>query len=456
MKRVVSIILTLALVMGIVAGCGQSKDAGQSAGKTGTQTTSAEGLDLSNPSGNLRVISFEPQLEKEHIEIANKFMEKYPNVKVEYEFPTGNIEEYYQKVDPMIMAGEPIDIAFTTIIFQYQKKARDGMYVPIDEYFQKEGKTPEDVYNVDLRVNGKVYGFPCDAKTFIVFLNKNHLDEAGLSVPPFDWDWNMFRDYAKKLTKGEGANKRYGTYFHIWPQYLYFPIYSTRLGTPLYVDGKFDISDPLYADFLKFRKDMQDVDKSIVPMTEVLSTPTSYSQLFFSQKVSMVPALTSAIADVRKLDTYPHDFVTVFAPLPRADENAPVGRRPSETRFLSIPETSKNVTAAYLFGRYYSEEGMDIKGAGFSAVKGSSKTETLKVMTQSNESNLYDMKSLEDTMNNPQIVDNAFDFVPPYLQAVTDALVQCAQEYLVGGSSLEEALDKFEKTAKEIISREGN
>lgn len=90
----------------------------------------------------------------------------------------------------------------------------------MNEFYDKEGLKPEDEYYVNPKVGDKYYGMQMTAGYQFVLLNKDALDEAGLPVPTYGWTWDDFRDYAKKLTKGEGVDKRYGTYFHTWELYM--------------------------------------------------------------------------------------------------------------------------------------------------------------------------------------------------------------------------------------------
>lgn len=459
MKKKISLILAMTLIVGLLGGCGQSNsssatskvDSSSETSKVDSSSATSK-VDLSTASGTVRMISYEPQFTSQQNEIVRQFNEKYPNIKVNIEYLGANVDDYALKTDNMVLAGEPIDLTLQSYNGGLSQRAANGSILSEDEYFKQEGTTAEKLYSGTVQYKGKTYGIPCDGKTFIVMLNKTDLDSVGLPAPSFDWTWDDFRMYAQKLTKGDGANKRYGAYFHIWPQYYLWPMYSTQMGTPLFTKGKLDISNPVYANFLKFRKDMQDVDKSVMPVSEVLSINSTYSKMFFSNKASMVVSLTGAVGDV-KSSTYPHEFKTVFAPLPRADKNAPVGWRPYENRYLTIPKTSTNPQAAYLFARFYSTTGMNIKGAGFSCLIGADSTSTIDVMTDKNSSNLYDMTSLKNTLINPKIVNNAYDFVDPTVGTINVAYAEAGQSYLVGGGNIEDILSKFKATAQGIIDR---
>ncbi|WP_309242115.1 hypothetical protein [Paenibacillus sp. S150] len=98
-----------------------------------------------------------------------------------------------------------------------------------------------------------------------MLLNKDALDEAGLPVPAYGWTWDDYRDYAKKLTKGEGVDKRYGTYFHTWELYMNAPAQTVMKDPFRYDEGTTILSDPAYKYFFQLRKDMETIDKSAKP-----------------------------------------------------------------------------------------------------------------------------------------------------------------------------------------------
>ncbi len=55
-------------------------------------------------------------------------------------------------------------------------------------------------------------------------INKDHLDEAGLEVPPLDWTWEDYREYSKALTQGEGKDKT------LWIVFPYMAsVFTSRL-----------------------------------------------------------------------------------------------------------------------------------------------------------------------------------------------------------------------------------
>lgn len=65
---------------------------------------------------------------------------------------------------------------------------------------------------------GGVYGFPHASSTGATYFNVELFNEAGLDVPPRNWNWEQFRDTAFKLTKRQESQvTSYGfSQFHYW------------------------------------------------------------------------------------------------------------------------------------------------------------------------------------------------------------------------------------------------
>ncbi len=67
---------------------------------------------------------------------------------------------------------------------------------------------------------GRVYGLPKGFTPIVMYYNKVHFDEAGLSYPRRGWTFNDYLDEARKLVRWEGGKvQRWGTYFTNWMGY---------------------------------------------------------------------------------------------------------------------------------------------------------------------------------------------------------------------------------------------
>jgi multiple sugar transport system substrate-binding protein len=67
-----------------------------------------------------------------------------------------------------------------------------------------------------LTYDGKIVGLTDLWDTQALYYNRGMFRAAGLEEPTADWTWDDYREAAKKLTKGEGRDKVYGSLWQKW------------------------------------------------------------------------------------------------------------------------------------------------------------------------------------------------------------------------------------------------
>lgn len=154
--------------------------------------------------------------------MVEKFEKQNPGIDVEPVY-AGNYNQTMQKVQTALMGGNPPDIAVVEISELFSLLQMDAL-IPLDKYIQQEGgdKFLANFYKGFLGNaygrDGKIYGFPFQRSTPILYWNKDmfraagdKLKAAGLDPnrPPDNWDELV--EYAKILTIREGnQTKQYG------------------------------------------------------------------------------------------------------------------------------------------------------------------------------------------------------------------------------------------------------
>ncbi len=371
-KMVKSLTLLLALITVVsftFTGCGSANAPTQDQASTAATTQAS-----TTAPAEVKTITFytwEASLKDQNQAVADAFQAKYPDIKVNIQYPVENDNvAYTQKVDLLLLSGESIDTMLESSVQKMSSKVDRQLYKPLDSFLSNEGITYDDTYSVSSKIGNSYYALPIDVTPWFVMINKSMLDAAGLPVPPLNWTWDDYRDYAKKLTKGEGQNKVFGSYFHTWQNYDLMGVYSTKLDNAYYkADGSLNFDDPNLKDWLKFRYDMENVDKTSVSLMDIKTANLAYRNEFFTGKVAMVPTGAWMLAEIKDTTKWPHDFQTTFAPLPKWGANGVEGYTFSDTKMLSIPTTAKYAEEAYKFMRYYTTEGAYIRAGGLTAEK---------------------------------------------------------------------------------------
>lgn len=440
-------VLAVTAIIGLATGC-----AGKEGNNNAASAPSTEAGETTAENVKLRFVSWQTAQKDRDLAVAEAYMKEHPNVTITYDY-YGDMTatEYHKKVDLMVMGGEEMDILMDGSFPEHAQRAGSGTYLPMDEYFDKEGVKPEEAYAITQRVNDKVYGIPGDLKSWFILINKNYLDEAGLPVPDLNWTWDDYREYAKKLTKGDGADKRYGSYFHTWQHYDYMGMWSNYKDNPLFkIDStEVNFDDPMFKEWLQFRYDLEQTDKSQIPYSDVTSMNMNYRDKFFNGQVAMLPIGSFIIPELDDQEKYPHDFVTTFAAMPKW-KDAEGGSTYTESLFYSISKTSKHPKEAYDYIRFYTTEGMKIRGVSVSAEAGIDKMEFINKLVD--DPKYVDMDGLKKVMTNPDWKDVVYHNVPSYSSEVERVLIDEGAKYLLGTEPIDKVIQSMTDKGTQIVN----
>lgn len=437
--RILALIMVVATLISLLAGCGGSSEPAKNDAPADEEVT-------------LRFVSWNSNYADLDQKVADAYKELHPNVTVEFEY-YGDMTaaEYYKKVDLMVVGGEKMDILMASAYAEHMQRASSGAYIALDEYFAAEGVDPTEAYVVMPDVDGVHYGVPGDLKYQLVYLNKSALDKAGLSVPSLDWTWEDYREYAIAMTEGEGANKKYGSYFHGWDHYDLMAFWSVYENNPMFtLDGTaVNFDHPLFAEWLQFRYDMENVDQCQISYTDVTAMGLSYRDKFFNGDAAMLPVGSFLVAELDDQDKYPHDFVTTFAPIPAWGDAEP-GTTYCDSQFYSICKNSEHPQEAYDFIRFYTTEGMRIRGVSVSAEAGIDVLEYFEVMVD--DTSWVDMEALGNVLNNPNFKALLYTNVPSYNKQLSNMMVEEAGKFLLGQDSIENVVAALMQKGNALIA----
>ena len=179
--KILILLMTSILLIGVIPGC-SSDDAGRE-GEDGETVTLTVWGDADNQA------TLEPAFEK----INDAFMEKYPNIKIDYQW-TGTIES----INVAMQTDSLPDLFWvqgnkSTVMAEM---ARNGYIIPLDKYNLDISRFPKESVEY-CTVDGKLY---CSPPSFIayvtIYYNKNIFDKYGLKVPE---TWDEFEKVVKVL-----------------------------------------------------------------------------------------------------------------------------------------------------------------------------------------------------------------------------------------------------------------
>ena len=388
------------------------------------------------------------------------FEEAHPNIDVELVLLSekGDTNEATQKLDLAAASGEQLDVLMFSDPASYAQRVGLGMVAPIDEYINEEGFKVAEEYKVDTLMNDQYYALPGKFNPWYVMLNKDHLDAAGLAVPT-DWTWDEFMEYAKALTTGEGAAKRYGTYFHGpqnggWMEFIRLALANRPENTDfLKADGTSNLDDPMFKRTLEMRLKMEREDGSSTPYADMLSQKLHYRTQFFNQSASMVLIGSWMNSELGGTEQNPLNFNVAIAPYPRNSESDPIGYTPVTTDFMAVAAKSEHPKEAYQFIRWYTTEGLAKYGRNVPAWNKVSDSDLEKIVdsilsgTQKPEN--VDKASLINVLANSK----SGKIIPPvtYQAEVYKALNEQYELLILGSQDLDTTLANMQAAVQEII-----
>lgn len=147
----------------------------------------------------IRMMTYGDQFEA-YRAIEEAFNASHPGYKLVIE--ASPYAEYISKVQVNILAGTPPDVFQAWA--QYKPTwVEQGILLELDDYWAKS----EIAQNAELypfvldaaMYNGKIYGVPHDFNPFIMFLNVDEFDRAGIPLPDENWTVDDMIRYAIRL-----------------------------------------------------------------------------------------------------------------------------------------------------------------------------------------------------------------------------------------------------------------
>ncbi|KRE32628.1 ABC transporter substrate-binding protein [Paenibacillus sp. Soil522] len=457
-KKWISGMAAMVLLTGLLAGCGNAND---SNAKGNANPTASGNANSSAETVNLRLYTYGTEEAYNWKATLDAYHQANPNVTVELVqlSEKGDTQEATKKLDLAAASSEQIDVLMFSDAAAYSQRVALGMAAPLDEYIAKDGYKVEEDYKVDTHLNEKVYALPGKFNPWYVLLNKEHLDEAGLAVPT-DWTWDEYADYAKKLTKGEGATKRYGTYFHGpqnggWMEFLKLKLENQPQNSEfLKADGTSNLDDPNFKATLELRVRMEKEDKSSVPYSDMISQKLAYRNQFFNQSVSMLTIGSWMNTEIGGTDKVPLTFHVAVAPFPKNNPGDETGLTPVTTDYVAVSENSKHKDEAYKFVRWYTTEGQVVQGKNIPAWNGVKSEQVTSIidtiLSGTKNPELVDKTTLVNTLVNSK----ASQIIAPasYQAEVYKAINEEYEKLILGNQDIDATVANAQKRVNEIIS----
>lgn len=136
----------------------------------------------------------------------NEYLVEKINVKINFHYV--QTDEYGQKMQPMLMAGQKMDIINVNDALPYVEWAKKGAFMAMDDLLQYAPKTAElvgeDFFNA-MKIDGKIYAIPSvkdSVQMYSARFNKTLNEELGLTIPT---EINGYKDMVSYLYEAKAA-----------------------------------------------------------------------------------------------------------------------------------------------------------------------------------------------------------------------------------------------------------
>jgi multiple sugar transport system substrate-binding protein len=275
------------------------------------------------------------------------------------------------QLETNLLSGDSVDVYMNYSLGTLTKRIESNMALEQDSLIARDkfdiagfGKENTDQY----LVNGKLYGFPTtnNGAAYCVMINKDMFDAAGIPIPT-RWTYSEFREIARRLTKGDGANKTYGAFFNTG-QFIDAPLFHGLVTGPDWVYGPGAKSsrynqEPSVKEAIQFAVNLMNVDGSAPSHVDTVTQKLTQEGMFLSGRAAMTFGAW-IVRNVKDTQNFPHDFVTAFAPYPVSDRYEAKYNSGNVGDIMAINPKSRNIDACWEYIKWYSTKGIVHMAAG--------------------------------------------------------------------------------------------
>lgn len=380
LRRTTAAILTAALAVGSLAGCGANTASSSANGAGSTAGSSA----ATNAKVTIKLAMWDKSKTTYLQPLFDAYTKKHPNVS--FNAVDLGSSDYITALTTQLAGGSSdFDVVSVKDIPSYVSMSKAGQLEDMTQTIADNSLKDEDFGGVLSQMkytDGKTYAIPFRNDFWIIFYNKKLLKEKGIE-PSNDLTFDQYNEMAKKLTSGSGNNKVYGDYFHTWPSTVQqFGILDGKNTILNGLEGKdYTFLKPYYETVLKQMKEGTCMDYATAKSSSV-----HYSGVFENGQAAMINIgawfIPTLINDINsgKANEVKDNWGIMKYPHPTGVK---AGTTIGTLTSMAVPTSAPNKDAAKDFVAFAaSKEGAKVLAANgsFSAYKDQSVVETLKNM----------------------------------------------------------------------------
>ena len=350
MKKLISVLLVIAMSVGMLAACGTSTPPAVSSSATPAPVASSSAPTPDAPATKdpvtLKWAMWDLDATAYYKPLVDAYVAKNPNVTIEY-VDLGSAD-FMTMLSTQLSGGADLDVLTIKDIPGYANLVKQNHLEPLKSYIASSG-IDTSLYGgttEQITVNNEVYALPFRSDFWLIFYNKDLFDKAGVAYPTNDMTLADYDALARKMTSGSGANKIYGNHYHTWRSAV--QLFGILDGKNTIVDGKYDFLKPYYELILKQQDDGICQDYATLKTSSI-----HYSGVFYNQQIAMMNMgswfIATQIQKVKEGESLATNWGLAKYPHP---DGVPAGTTLGTITSLGVNANSKNKEAALDFMKF--------------------------------------------------------------------------------------------------------
>lgn len=459
-KKVLSVMLTAAMLTTLLAGCGgndsNASSADSSAGSSTPESSTASSASASSEassqasaSGSSEPVTLKWAIWEESTapywgDIKAAYEASHEGVTIEM-VDLGSTDYMTVLATELSGSGSDFDVVTIKDVPGYATLVQKNAILALDDYIKADGVDLAQYAGAtdQVLVDGKLYELPFRNDFWVIFYNKDLFDAKGVPYPTNDMTFEEYDALARQMTDTSFGAQVYGAHYHTWRSAV--QLFGVLDGEHTILDGEYSAFQPYYEMVLN-----QENDGVCRKYTDLKTEGLHYSAAFSGGDVAMLNMGSWFIATmISNLQSGEYDSSLCgnwgIVKYPHA-EGVEAGSTLGTITGLSVTTASDTPDAAWEFVKWVSgEEGAAVMASSgnFPAIM----TDEVKDMIAGLEGFPTDAESKEALS-----VSNLYLEVPygENVSEINSVLDSYHGSIMTGEMSIEEGINKMNEEVQKI------
>ena len=259
-KKVLSLVLTAAMMTTMLAGCGSSDNGstastGEAPVAATTESTAAASTEAAPAEEvTLKWALWDLQSSPYYTSIKEAYEASHPGVTIEM-VDLGSTDYMTVLATELSGSGSDFDVVTIKDVPGYATLVQKGAILSLDDYIAKDGVDLSKYAGAtdQVTVDGSLYELPFRNDFWLLFYNKDLFDAKGIAYPTNDMTFEEYDTLAREMTDTTFGSQIYGAHYHTWRSAV--QLFGVLDGKHSILDGNYEFFKPYYEMVLNQEKD---------------------------------------------------------------------------------------------------------------------------------------------------------------------------------------------------------